>query len=172
MIAYQGSSVHGILQARILEWVAVPSSRGSSWPRNQTQVFCVSFTVGFFTCWAIRSVLKLTSMTGNWAQAVAVKAPDPSLARPPGNCNREADAAAVFPVLAQQWHTPLNNVRRLTWWPRAGTLRSQCRGPGLDPWSGNQIQRVTTRSSHAATKELTCHNWELWEPKGKEKDTN
>ena len=29
-----GSSVHGILQARILEWVAVPSSRGSSWPRN------------------------------------------------------------------------------------------------------------------------------------------
>ena len=29
-----GSSVHGILQARILEWVAVPSSRGSSWPRE------------------------------------------------------------------------------------------------------------------------------------------
>ena len=31
-----GSSVHGILQARILEWVAVHFSRGSSWPRNQT----------------------------------------------------------------------------------------------------------------------------------------
>ena len=31
-----GSSVNGILQARILEWVAVPFSRGSSWPRNQT----------------------------------------------------------------------------------------------------------------------------------------
>ena len=31
-----GSSAHGILQARILEWVAMPSSRGSSWPRNQT----------------------------------------------------------------------------------------------------------------------------------------
>ena len=31
-----GSSVHGILQARILEWVAVPSSRGSSQPRDQT----------------------------------------------------------------------------------------------------------------------------------------
>ena len=29
-----GSSVHGILQARILEWVAMPSSRGSSWPRD------------------------------------------------------------------------------------------------------------------------------------------
>ena len=33
-----GSSVHGILQARILEWVAMPSSRGSSWPRDQTSV--------------------------------------------------------------------------------------------------------------------------------------
>ena len=31
-----GSSVHGILQSRILEWVAVPFSRGSSWPRAQT----------------------------------------------------------------------------------------------------------------------------------------
>ena len=33
-----GSSVHGILQARILEWVAMPSSRGSSQPRDQTRV--------------------------------------------------------------------------------------------------------------------------------------
>ena len=33
-----GSSVHGILQARILEWVAMPSSRGSSQPRDQTEV--------------------------------------------------------------------------------------------------------------------------------------
>ena len=35
-----GSSVHGILQARVLECVAMPSSRGSSWPRDQT---CVSY---------------------------------------------------------------------------------------------------------------------------------
>ena len=33
-----GFSVHGILQARILEWVAMPSSRGSSQPRDQTGV--------------------------------------------------------------------------------------------------------------------------------------
>ena len=38
-----GFSVHGILQARILEWVAMPSSRRrSSWPRNQTDVSYVS----------------------------------------------------------------------------------------------------------------------------------
>ena len=33
-----GSSVHGILQARVLEWVAISFSRGSSQPRDQTQV--------------------------------------------------------------------------------------------------------------------------------------
>ena len=38
------SSVHGILQARILEWVAVSFSRGSSWPRDQTCVSYVSCT--------------------------------------------------------------------------------------------------------------------------------
>ena len=40
-------TVHGILQARILEWVAVPFSRGSSQPRNRTQVSCIAG--GFFT---------------------------------------------------------------------------------------------------------------------------
>ena len=37
-----GSSVHGILHARILEWVAMPSSRGSSRPRDQTRISYVS----------------------------------------------------------------------------------------------------------------------------------
>ena len=36
-----GSSAHGILQARILEWVAISFSRESSWPRNGTQVSCI-----------------------------------------------------------------------------------------------------------------------------------
>ena len=36
-----GSSAHGVLQARILEWVAIPFSRGSSRPRDQTQVSCI-----------------------------------------------------------------------------------------------------------------------------------
>ena len=47
-----GSSVHGTLQVRILEWVAMSSSRGSSWPRDQTQ-FSLSHIAGkFFTAWA------------------------------------------------------------------------------------------------------------------------
>ena len=38
----RGSSVHGNLQARILEWVAVPFSKGSSWPRAQTGISCIA----------------------------------------------------------------------------------------------------------------------------------
>ena len=47
-----GSSVHGILQVRILEWVAIPFPRGSSHPRYQNQVSCISGR--FFTIWATR----------------------------------------------------------------------------------------------------------------------
>ena len=54
-----GSSFHGIHQARILEWVAMPFSRGSSQPRNRTQV---SLTTGrFFTIWATREAQALIS---------------------------------------------------------------------------------------------------------------
>ena len=50
-----GSSVHGILQARILEWVAILFSRVSSWPRYWTQVSCIADR--FFTNWAMREAL-------------------------------------------------------------------------------------------------------------------
>ena len=57
------SSVHGIFQARILERVAIPFSRGSSQPRNQTRVSCIAGR--FFTIWATkvgpREFLFLTS---------------------------------------------------------------------------------------------------------------
>ena len=43
-----GSSIHGILQARILEWVAIPFSRGSSWPMNPS----LYIAGRFFTIWA------------------------------------------------------------------------------------------------------------------------
>ena len=45
-----GSSVHGILQARILEWVAISSSRGSLRPRNQTLVSCIGRRVLYHSC--------------------------------------------------------------------------------------------------------------------------
>ena len=59
--------VHGILQARILEWAAIPFSRGSSQPRDRTQVSCIAG--GFFTNWATRE-----------AQDMAFSKPHASLA--------------------------------------------------------------------------------------------
>ena len=56
-----GSSVHGILQARVLEWVAISFSRGSSWPRVWTRVSCIvgrCFTVA-------KSQTKLSDWTTN-----------------------------------------------------------------------------------------------------------
>ena len=52
-----GYIVHGLLQARILEWVAFPFSRGSSQPRDRTQVSLIAS--GFFTCWASREAVNL-----------------------------------------------------------------------------------------------------------------
>ena len=50
-----GSSVHGIFQARILEWVAIPFSRGSCQPRDRTWVSQIAG--GFFTIWSTRAAL-------------------------------------------------------------------------------------------------------------------
>ena len=50
-----GSSVHGILPARILEWVAISYSRGSSQLRDRTQVFCIASRL--FKLWATREAL-------------------------------------------------------------------------------------------------------------------
>ena len=55
-----GSSVYGILQAKILEWVAMPFSRGYARPRDSTQVSCIAG--GFFTHWAILFPFSLTEL--------------------------------------------------------------------------------------------------------------
>ena len=47
-----GSSVHGILQARILEWLTIPFFRVSSQPRDRIQVSCI--TGRFFAIWATK----------------------------------------------------------------------------------------------------------------------
>ena len=61
-------SDHGILQARTLEWVAISSFRGFSWPRYQTQVSCIAGT--FFTVWVTREALVYnTSHTNNTLEA-------------------------------------------------------------------------------------------------------
>ena len=53
-------TVHGTLQARILEWIALPFSRGSSQPRDRTQVSPIAGR--FFTSWATREALSLVQV--------------------------------------------------------------------------------------------------------------
>ena len=69
-------TVHGILQARILEWVAFPFSRGSSQPRDQTNVSCIAG--GFLTSWVTTGVGSLsllqwifTTQEFNWVSCIA-----------------------------------------------------------------------------------------------------
>ena len=54
-----GPSIHGILQARILEWVAISFSKGSSQPRDRTQVSCIAGRC--FNSWATYLSLKKSS---------------------------------------------------------------------------------------------------------------
>ena len=54
-VASQAPLFMGIFQARVLEWVAMSFSRGSSQPRDRTQVSCIAG--GFFTVWASREAL-------------------------------------------------------------------------------------------------------------------
>ena len=50
--SWPGSSVHGIVQARIPEGIAIPASRGSSWPRDWTHVSCIGrWILHFCTTW-------------------------------------------------------------------------------------------------------------------------
>ena len=58
-----GSSAHGILQARILEWVAIPFCRVSSQPRDRIQVS--HNAGGFFTVWATREALILFQLSSH-----------------------------------------------------------------------------------------------------------
>ena len=59
-----GSSVPEMLQARILEWVVIPFSRGSSPPRDWTLISCVScISGGFFTHWATWKVIQQARAT-------------------------------------------------------------------------------------------------------------
>ena len=87
-----GSSVHGILQARIPEWVAIPFSRGSSWPRDQTRAFCIASHQGslFMIKVKVKSLSHVRLFVTPWT--VAYQAP-PSM----GFSRQECWSGLPFP---------------------------------------------------------------------------
>ena len=62
-----GPSVHGMVQARILEWIAIPFSRGSSQSRDWTQVSCIAGR--FFTIWVTHYTLSDVKLSSRWEHA-------------------------------------------------------------------------------------------------------
>ena len=71
-----GLSVHGILQARMLEWVAAAFSSGSSWPRNRTCVSCVScigrWILYHWTTWETQCILPRATNFGLFSSSLFV----------------------------------------------------------------------------------------------------
>ena len=64
------SSIYGIFQARVLEWVAISFSRGSSWPRDQTPIY---LTAGrCFTVWATRKAHVSQEWDLTWFQCLCI----------------------------------------------------------------------------------------------------
>ena len=93
-----GSSVHGIFQARILEWVAIPFSRGSSQPRNQT---CI--VGGSITAWATKEA-QLCSQAFTWVRSITVESEHrfPSSLHAPPPASREGECGQKQPDQRQR----------------------------------------------------------------------
>ena len=84
-----GSSVHGFLQARILEWVDIPFSRGSSQPRDWTQVSCIAG--GFLTIRATREAPPPQNHLNTFSKAWSQSSPTIT-----SHCNHEANFNSCF----------------------------------------------------------------------------
>ena len=149
------SSVHGIFQARKLEWVAISFSRGSSQPRNQTCVSCIGRQV--LNCWATREA-PLILVT--WDKPT----PDILLTDPYRWYSHHNSAGensifsegqrrytfilknmiCLFPIIIQQEKTP-SSLR-----DREGTLSS------LKTWSAVSFETRQMCCSHSAGWEGRC----------------
>ena len=120
-----GSSVHGMLQARRLEWVAIPFSRGSSRPRNRPQVSC---TAGrFFT----------TDPPGSPVQEVGPSSPRPPLLLPSPRgrpqCRRQSSQERGCSRPAPHAHPTESGIMVVHVWRGRGCSWSQRKYPELWP---------------------------------------
>ena len=93
-------AIHGILQARIPEWVPFPFDRGSFQPRNQTQVSCIAG--GFFTSWATREAQEYCS---GYPISSPADCPDPGIE--PGSPALQADSLQLSYQGSPLFHIPL-----------------------------------------------------------------
>ena len=103
-----GSSVHGILQARILEWIAILFFRGSSQPRDETWVSCIASR--FFTIWAIREaqMLYTSPLSDSEVTQSCLTLCDPMDCSPPASSVHEIFQARVLEGVATSFSRGLD----------------------------------------------------------------
>ena len=140
-----GSSVHGIHQARILEWVAIPFSRGSLGSRNWTQVFCIAG--GLFTVWATEV---------KWSEVVqsCLTLCDPVDCSPPGSSVHGILQARILEWVAISFSRDLPDPGIEPRSPalQADALISEPPGGKLNSWY-ETIQTLPTQMPGESTRE-------------------
>ena len=122
-----GSSVHGIFQARILEWVAIPFSKWSSPPRDQTWVSCSAGR--FFASWATREV--------KWTE---VAQPCLTLCDPMDCSLPGSSVDGIFQARILEW-VAISFSRRSSW-PRDWTQDSCIVGRCFTVWATREVLSV------------------------------
>ena len=71
-----GSSVHGILQVRILEWIVMPSPKGSSWPRDRTCISYISHICRLVRAFLVAQLVKnLSAIWEAWVRSLSWEDP-------------------------------------------------------------------------------------------------
>ena len=169
-------TVHGILQAGILEWVAVPFSRGSSQPRDQTQVSCI---VGrFLTCWAMREahksskyclniinleVLSSESFISGLSETLDIICPGSELL----SICRRVKLANISPALQTQWWSRITvpdiSIPKVGKWKRGVTDAKQFWNPTgknmLGFNTGNNTLWLSALTSEAPLSGLGLYPW-------------
>ena len=121
-----GSSVHGVLQARILEWVPMPSPRGSSWSRGWNWVSCIAgrfFTNGatrkaqYFKVWFLENrEHRLSYMGTEWQIELCY------------------DLLNICQIITTGKRPSPHPPPR---WPSGWAFTFQCRGYRFEPWLGS-----------------------------------
>ena len=110
-----GSSVHGILQARILEWIAILFFRGSSQPRDGTCVSCIASR--FFTIWAIREaqMLYTSPLSDSEVTQSCLTLCDPMDCSPPASSGHGILQARILEQVAISYSRGSSRPRDLIW---------------------------------------------------------